>query len=459
MNTTPDSGAKKGNSISQRITVKLLGIVILVLVLLIPLGMIKSTLNERLQRRDEAVSDITSSWGKEQVLVGPVLVVPYTYTYKTLKDTVVKGVVSKVEVLESATANAWFLPDQLTIEGDIQPEKLHRGIYEAVVYRGSLKFTGRFPSPDFNALKIKGEQIQWDDVFIAVGVTDLRGTAEALKLRLGDESFRMSPGTLLNGFPTGVHTQIGRKAENGKNLSFSMEVGLKGSAGIHFAPLGIQNVVKLASPWPDPSFKGQFLPTERTVTPKGFDALWKVSYYGRAYPQSATTVFPGEQIQASLFGVAFYSAVDSYRMVERAIKYGILFLTLFFAVFFVYETLAGLSIHVVQYTLAGAAMCLFYLGLLSLSEFISFAAAYLISASASVLMLTLYSWTVLHGGRPALLVGGELVAIYVFLYVTLQLQDYSLLLGTAGLFIVLSLIMYATRNMDWQSLDRKITSE
>lgn len=455
MNTTPDSGVREKQASSQRIAAKLIAIVVLILVLLIPLSMITSTLKERLTRRNEAVTDITSAWGNEQILVGPVMVVPYRYTYKTLKDTVVKGVVSKVEVVETATANAWFLPEQLAVDGAIQPEKLHRGIYDAVVYRGSLKFSGKFPAPDFNALKIQSDQVQWDDAVIAVGVSDLRGTAEALQLNIGNESFRMSPGTLLDGVPTGVHARIGKKAKGTGGLSFSMALALKGSAGIHFAPLGVQNTVKLSSPWPDPSFKGQFLPTERAINSKGFNALWKVSYYGRAYPQSAAGAFPAGSVNGSLFGVAFYSAVDAYRMVERATKYGILFLTLIFAAFFVYETLAGLRIHVIQYTLAGAAMCLFYLALLSLSEFIPFGAAYLLAAFVSVLMLTLYVWTVLRGGKPALLIGTELVAIYTFLYVTLQLQDYSLLLGTAGLFAVLSLIMYSTRNIDWHSLDQK----
>lgn len=456
MNTGSDCGVREKQTASQRIASKLIAIVLLVLALLIPLSLITSTLKERLTRRNEAVADITSAWGNEQVLVGPVMVVPYRYTYKTLKDAVVKGVVSKVEVVETATANAWFLPEQLNVDGEIQPEKLHRGIYDAVVYRGSLRFSGKFPAPDFKALKIPSDQVQWGDAVVAVGVSDLRGTAEALKLNIGNESFRMSPGTLLDGIPAGVHARIGKKAATG-DLSFSMDLALKGSAGIHFAPVGVQNTVKLSSPWPDPSFKGQFLPAEREINSKGFEALWKVSYYGRAYPQSSIGNFPAGSVNGSLFGVAFYSAVDAYRMVERATKYGILFLTLVFAAFFVYETLSGLRIHVVQYTLTGAAMCLFYLALLSLSEFLPFGAAYLLAAFVSVSMLTLYVWTVLRGGKPALLIGSELLAIYMFLYVTLQLQDYSLLLGTAGLFVVLSLIMYSTRNVDWHSLDQKKT--
>ncbi len=451
----PVESSRKETPLSKKIFFKLFGILAIVLILLIPLSRIESTMRERLGRRNEAVADITSSWGEHQVLVGPLLVIPYRYTYKTFKDTVVKGEIKKTEVLETGTGRAWFLPDELNIDGDIRPEKLHRGIYEAVVYRGNLKLSGHFSTPDFSALKIEDKQVLWQDAVIAMSVTDLRGTAEALQFSFGDKSFRMAPGTNLDELATGVHTRIGSLSKNLAGRPFVLDMHFKGSGSLNFAPVGVQNTVKLSSPWRDPSFKGQFLPAERSITDQGFSALWKISYYGRSYPQSSAAAYPADQVRASLFGVSFYDAVDSYRNVERAIKYGILFLTLVFAVFFLFETLASLRIHPVQYILIGAAMCLFYLALLSLSEFIAFGGAYLIACTASILTVTLYSRAVLHGGKRTLLIGLELGAIYGFLYVALQLQDYSLLLGTVGLFAVLSVIMYATRNLDWYALESR----
>ncbi|MBI5624402.1 MAG: cell envelope integrity protein CreD [Elusimicrobia bacterium] len=451
----PEPTPKKETPFSQQVALKLLGVSAIILVLLIPLGMIESTLQERLKRRDEAVTEITSSWGKEQGLVGPVLVIPYRYTYKSFKDTVIKGEIKKTEVIETATGKAWFLPDELKVEGDIQPEKLHRGIYDAVVYQGRLKLSGRFSVPDFQALKIEESKVLWEDAVIVAAVTDLRGTGEALQFRFGDKSFRMAPGPELDGLPTGVHARIGSLAKSLKGQAFSLDMSIKGSRSINFAPVGVQNDIKLASPWPDPSFRGQFLPAERSVTAQGFHALWKVSYYGRSYPQASSAGFPAEEVYGSLFGVSFYNAMDSYRMVERAIKYGILFLTLVFAVFFLFETLAKLRIHPVQYVLVGAAMCLFYLALLSLSEFMSFGGSYLIACAAAITAVTLYSRAVLHTGARSMTIAAELCAIYGFLYVALRLQDYSLLLGTAGLFVVLSAIMYVTRDLDWYALDAR----
>ena len=119
----------------------------------------------------------------------------------------------------------------------------------------------------------------------------------------------------------------------------------------------------------------------------------------------------------------FLSGIDSYRNVECAIKYGVLFFVLVFAAFFLFEILSALKIHPFQYALVGAALCLFYLGLLSLSEFIAFGLAYLAAASTTTLLIWFYCANVLKSGRRTLIIVGMLAAIYSFLYVALQLQD------------------------------------
>lgn len=447
------------NPFSGLVTAKIITIVFLILLLMIPLGMIDGKLYERMSRRNEAVTDITSSWGNEQLIIGPVLMIPYQYDVTKFRDTLVEGKLNKIEVIEKEIGHAWFLPDDLNIEGSASPEKLYRGIYEAVVYRGTADLSGTFSKPDFQALKISEEDVLWEDASISIGVSDLRGTEDVINIEFAGEKLHMSPGTDMPGFTSGIKSRLlgftDKLRNESSKLPFNLSIGLKGSTGINFAPLGIQNTVKMSSTWPDPSFKGLFLPTERTINKDGFNAFWKISYYGRSYPQAFDRHFQAKLIESSLFGVSFYHSLDSYRMVERAIKYGILFLFLVFAVFFLYETLFKLRIHFVQYALTGAAMSLFYLCLLSLSEFISFTASYTIAAVACTLLISLYSGTVLKGGRGSLIIGSELIGIYIFLFVTLNLQDYSLLLGTIGLFFILSVIMYVTRNLDWHSLDSK----
>ena len=146
--------------------IKLLGVGALVLVLLIPLAMITGVLSERLRRRNEAVADITSSWGREQNLIGPVLGVPYQYKFKTVKEIPAPdGKVERREVEETATANAY-----LNVSGTVETQKLHRGIYEAVVYRAQTVLSGKLAAPDFGPLKIDLKDVEWEDAFVTIAI-------------------------------------------------------------------------------------------------------------------------------------------------------------------------------------------------------------------------------------------------------------------------------------------------
>jgi inner membrane protein len=439
---------------------KMAGVAILILFLLIPLGMIDSVLRERLERRNEAVADITSIWGREQNIIGPVLIVPYRYSFKSWKEQpAVDGKIEKVEVVETAVANAYFLPATLTINGDISPEQLRRGIYQTVVYAGKLELSGQFARPDFVNLRIEEQDVLWDDAMVTFAIPDLRGVQETLQLQWGESRIPLLPGCKLKGFSSGVYARVGGLRDSHSSIPLKLNLTLNGSGGIRFTPLADQNLVKLSSPWPDPSFQGAFLPSERKVSAAGFEATWQLAQYGRDYAQQwtdrdNTTGLNSSSVESSLFGVNFLSGIDAYRNVERAIKYGVLFFVLVFAALFLFEILSALKIHPFQYTLVGAALCLFYLGLLSLSEFITFGPAYLAAAAATTLLIWFYSAKVLKGGRRTFIVVGLLAAIYGFLYVALQLQDYSLLFGTAGLFVVLAVVFYVTRNIDWYARDQ-----
>jgi inner membrane protein len=282
---------------------------------------------------------------------------------------------------------------------------------------------------------------------------------ETLQLQWGDNRIPLAPGCKLKGFSSGLHARVAGLRENRGDIPLKLELTLNGSRGIHFTPVADQNLVQLSSSWPDPSFQGAFLPAERKVSAAGFEATWQLSQYGRDYAQRWTDLnddagLNSDSAASSLFGVNLLSGIDSYRSVERAIKYGALFFVLVFAAFFLFEILSALKIHPFQYSLVGAALCLFYLGLLSLSEFIAFGVAYFAAAVATTLLIWFYCATVLQSGRRTLVVVGMLAAIYGFLYVALQLQDYSLLLGTAGLFVMLAVVSYVTRNIDWYVRDQ-----
>ena len=439
--------------------IKLLGVGALGLLLLIPLAMITGVLNERLARRNEAVTDITSSWGKEQNVIGPVLGIPFQYRFKAVKEVpLAEGRVERREVEETAIANAYFLPQLLKITGEVQTQTLHRGIYDAAVFRAQVVLSGKFATPDFGAVKIDPRDMQWKDAFVTIAVNDLRGTRQALILDWGGMKRPLLPGSQVPGYTAGATASLSLDKPIDSEVEFSIPLDFNGSDGIFFAPFGVQNEATVKSNWPDPAFRGAFLPADRSVRPDGFNANWKVSYYGRDYPQQWTSRGGNERFNVqvvtnSRFGAQFLSILDAYRYVERSIKYGVLFLVLVFTTFFLFEVTARQKIHPFQYLMVGAALCLFYLLLLSISEFIGFGWAYLIAALASTILITWYCRFFLGGGIRTLMIGAGLAGVYTFLYITLRQQDYALLMGAIALFIVLAVVMYVTRKIDWYARD------
>jgi inner membrane protein len=414
--------------------------------------LVESTLHERLGRYDGAVATITQAWGKGQRFLGPVLVVPYTY--KTESDewvTANDGRRLRDRVARSHTAEAFFLPEQLEAAGTLDPAARRLGIYSTHVYAATLQLQGRFAAPAFAFTGVAAPEPQWDRARVSFAISDLRGTREALTLKWAGADVPLQPGARLEGFGTGLHAPV-KLAADGGALPFSLELTLNGSGGISFIPLGRQTTVELASSWTAPGFVGSFLPVSREVGVNGFKATWKVSYYGRDFPQqwsSGSSSAPAAQVvEAYGFGVNLVETVTAYRTIERAIKYGVLFLGLAFATFFLFETVSAVRLNALNYLLVGAALCLFYLGLLSLSEFIGFTAAYVVAAGVSLLTVGLYSWSVLHSGARAWLVSGMLGGVYGYLYFVLRMEDFALLAGTAALFALLAAVMYATRRVD-----------
>src|SRR5687768_16578530 len=447
LGSAPDRFARRNAT-----ALKLLFVAFLVLVLLAPLHLVESTLHERLARHDGAVATITQTWGKAQRLLGPVLVIPYSF--KTETDEWVTGADGRrfrEKVRRTQTAEAFFLPEQLDAVGTLDPAERRLGIYSTHVYAATLRLNGRFAAPSFAFTGVASPQPQWDRARVGFAISDLRGTREALVLKWGGTDAPLQPGARLEGFGAGVHAPVKLSSDSAAQ-DFSLELTLNGSGGISFVPLGRQTMVQLESSWTSPGFSGSFLPVNREVGVDGFKATWKVGYYGRDFPQHWSSNADGapttQAIEAAGFGVNLVEVVTAYRTIERAIKYGILFLGLAFATFFLFESLTALRLNALNYLLVGAALCLFYLGLLSLSEFIGFTPAYVAAAGASLVMVGLYGWSVLRSGWRALLVSGMLSGVYGYLYFVLRMEDFALLAGTAALFALLAAVMYATRRID-----------
>lgn len=435
---------------------KLAGIVALILALHLPLLLTRGVLRERQAYQTQATEEIAGLWGRAQLVNGPVLVVPYAYKRQVIRPKVVAGKVEQVETTELASASAFFLPESLEAEGGVEPEVRHRGIHEAVVYATRLKLTGRF-RPDFAAAGIESERIDWEKAQVRFGVSDLRGirAVSALGYGVGKTAAFESADE------DGAFLPLAAKVEglsNGAETAFSFEVSLQGSDWLRVVPAGKVTNVRLNSPWANPSFGGAYLPVQREVGATGFAAQWEIAHFSRGFPQvwtgrEADLGEMARKLEGAGFGVTFAQPVDGYRLAERAQKYGVLFFVLVFAVFFLFEVTASLRIHPLQYALVGAALCLFFLGFLALSEFLATGVAYGVAAGACTLLVALYGWSFLRTGRRTVVIGGGLGATYGYLYFVLKSQDYALLAGTAALFGALALVMFCTRRMNWYSLE------
>ena len=234
-------------------------------------------------------------------------------------------------------------------------------------------------------------------------------------------------------------------------------MNLNGSGQISFLPLGKSTSVKLSSTWKSPSFNGPFLPDEREVNEQGFNATWKILNLNRSYPQQWAG--KNEKVAASAFGVKLFHPIDEYQQTMRSVKYAVLFITLTLVAFFLTEVINRVRVHPIQYLLIGSAICLFYLLLLSISEHSSFGLAYLVSSAASTGLVTLYSRSVLKSMPVSMTICGLMSFLYGFLYITLRLEDYALLIGSTGMFAVLAMVMYLTRKVDWYGVSENGVAE
>jgi inner membrane protein len=417
--------------------------------LLIPLTMVQSVVSERATRREAVTQEIGSTWGGPQAIVGLVLTVPYRYQ-----------VFENGKRQEDRIARAVFLPETLDVQGNLTPEIRQRTLFKVVVYRTHLQISGRFARPDMARLRPAVAEALWNEATVSLGVSDPRGIASRTTVRLNGRDRPFIPGVDSVGLSSsGMHAGAdGLDAlAAGAPVEFSMGLDVNGSRDLRFVPAGSDTTVRLTSAWPHPTFAGAPLPDSRRVDGDGFTAVWKVPYFGRGFPPAwVAGAVDGAQLKAlsdaSQFGVGLIQPVDIYQQSERAIKYAALFIVLTFVVFFLFETIRARLLHPIQYVFVGFAMCVFYLLLVSISEHLGFDVAYASAAAATTLLISTYSFHVLGGLGEGALMGGGLSGLYGFLYLLLRLEDYALLAGSLGLFLMLALLMYLTRRVNWYEL-------
>ncbi|MEL4308853.1 cell envelope integrity protein CreD [Joostella sp. CR20] len=436
--------------IQESITAKMFTVGMLILILLIPLAFVQDLIKERKYRQEDVVNEINDKWGNEIILSGPILKIPY----KEIKE--VKSINSETNLYdikkEEYTHYAYFFPEELTIDTKVETKPLNRSIYKSVVFTSDIDVSGEFPQVQFELPNIQPENILWDKATIIIQTSNLKGIRNTVETQLQNNKLSMAPiynNSVLNTIESGAITNFSEINES--KTAFKFKLKINGSKAVKFIPIGKTTKASITSNWASPSFDGMFLPEDgsREITENGFKASWKVLQINRQFEQTFYNTLP--DLTPFAFGANLIIPVNEYAKSERASKYGFLVIGLTFLVFLLIQLVSKIYIHPFQYVMIGLALVMYYTLLISISEHSSFLKAYLIATLAVLGLVTLYTKSILKSTKFSALIGISLLALYGFIYVIIQLEDYALLVGSIGLFTILSAIMYFSKKIDWEN--------
>ncbi|WP_431122931.1 cell envelope integrity protein CreD [Flagellimonas flava] len=439
---------KIGNWFRNSISAKMLMVGFLILILLIPLGFVKDLIRERGFRQTEVIEEINTKWGNQVVLNGPILKVPYhVYVEEKVFDEKTKTFLTSQKPERHV---AYFFPWDLEINSNVKTQPLERGIYESVVYNAKTQIKGKFAKLNFSVKEIADENILWDKATVLFKTSNLKGIRNTVKVKIGKEEYALKPkfdNTYMNTLESGFLNEIA--TIQNEPLSFLSTIDINGSSSLQFIPIGKETRVFMKSNWHSPSFNGNYLPeTEgKKISPSGFEAQWKVLETNRRFGQYFFDNLPN--LSDFSFGTEFMVPVDDYQKTERTSKYGLMIIGLTLLVFLLIQISSKIAIHPFQYLMIGLALVMFYTLLISISEHQNYLFAYLISGAAVVALITTYSRSILKNSKFTLLVLGSMFSLYTFIFVIIQLEDYALLVGSIGLFVILGTIMFTSRKIDW----------
>ncbi|MGV3697875.1 cell envelope integrity protein CreD [Flavobacterium sp.] len=449
-NSKPQTQIPEGKSFFQSNTAKMIMVGFLTLVLLIPLIFVQELIRERSERKTEMVDEVTNLWGKDVQFYGPILRIPYT-TYEAYNVTDPKTSVTTIQ-RKLVSNYAYFFPNELKNTSKIKKnESLKRGIFNHVVFTADMNFKGNFTKPNFTKLGVEEENIQWDKAAVIVKTTNLKSIKSELRIQLNNDGLSFEPQnndkSEYSVLATGNFDYKALTAND--RIDFNFAITYNGSNSVKFVPVGKVTEVSVDSDWESPSFEGSFAAsdTTKTINTKGFHADWKVLDINRTFSQQYANVLPN--LDDYLFGVKLIKTVDEYQQNERASKYGFLVIGLTFLIFFLIQSISKINIHIFQYSMIGLALIMFYTLLISITEHSSFSLAYTIAGASVVAMITLYSVSILKNRKFPMFIGVALSVLYSFIYVIIQMEDYALLVGSIGLFLILGAVMYFSRKIDW----------
>lgn len=461
--------------------VKLVIAVLIAVALMVPLLMVYGLLWDRQQQAETAQASIGQGWGGQQTIGGPVIVIPYRTTETQTVQENGRDVTRTVNTIR----NLYLSPQANKAEVAIKPEKRKKAIYETVVYESQIAGSADFVLPaDIARYGVTREALMLDRAEVRLGVSDARGLVDGNSLAVNGTPVPLQPGKgLASTGNSGTFAFVDWTA--GAPLKVDYRIGVRGLGDFKLIPRGVDTRWTVKSSWPNPSFGGDFLPAKRSVTASGFTATYAIpnlalgqaqvltgdlsppvaTNYGTrdayAVAVSAPAANDGSGTMetsggtAKAIAISLIEPVDLYSQVDRSIKYGFLFIGFTFVAFLMFDIIAGARVAAAEYLLTGVALVLFFVLLLAFAEVIGFTPAYMLASAGIIGLLTFYSAAVLKSWKRARFLAAMLIGLYALLYVLLNLEAYSLLIGSVLMFFALAGVMYMTRNIDWGGLGKK----
>lgn len=423
---------KKNNSLVKKIGF----LFVLAILLQIPIFFIHTIVDDRGYSYRNMVEEIGNEWGRKQTVAGVFLTIPFDDS-ETYYDN------SGKEAKRKIVKNLVILPDDLKVKVYLKDEVRERGIYKTTVYNGDIILEGSFPS----IRKSVPANIFPYNIGVGLGITDTKSIMKVEEFIVEGENIELESGTGVtqHGINTGISGTIRQNLNQKEKINFSVKLSLRGNEGINILPFGKNNHFEVSSPWKAPKFYG-ILPSAKVIDENGFKAEWEVSSFVRNYKQSFVDGF--YDITEGKIGVDLYEGVTHYRQVMRAVKYSMLFILLSLFVVYIFEVTSKRFTHYVQYGVVGFSLTMFYLVLLSMSEYFSFDLAYIIATLMVVIPNSLYIKAVTKNSRYGVGMLVFLSGIYAVLYSILKMEQYALITGTLLLMLVLYVMMYITRNIE-----------
>lgn len=440
---------------------KILAIGTLVGLFCMGLYFLSNLVSERQSYHQTFLQDIAQNQVSEQSIISPYIRIPYTHVAPCADDQS-KPCESIKWLYVSAAQTAW------ESQFSVSDQTYKRSIYRAISYHNDMNAIGQFSKPTLSEARV-----DWNKAEIVFPVRDARGLKAKPTIQINtttyefdfsNESHKRSAFDFMT-LSAEKHPELVLAMQNG--FKFNTKINLAGLSKFVLIPTSQEFRYKSKGNWQDIKYDGQILPFNKSSHHQQFNAEWNNIAIGENNLNSITqcesssclnqlsqgyTVAKNEAHVKMGISTEFIEAVNIYSQTDRAIKYGVMIILITFASFFLFEVLKGLRIHPIQYSLVALAQGIFFLLLLSISEYYAFAFAYLVAAIACIILITCYLFFIMQGFKAAALFGIILSALYGMLYLLLQSSGKTLLLGSLICFTLLACVMYLTRHVNWYQL-------